>query len=71
MDRMVKFQTISYKPGAIVFDMKPIPYIRITNKSLEDFGFKCGDKIVVIYEIGKLTILTPEYCKKLTNSKKS
>ena len=64
MKRMVRFQTISYKPGTNCLGQTPISYIRIVNKMLEKFGFKYGDKIVVIYENEKLTILTSKEYKK-------
>ena len=64
MARMIKFQTISYKPGTNCLGMNPVPYIRITNKMLTDCGFKYGDKIVVEYQQGKVTIFTLNEYKK-------
>ena len=66
MKKTVRFQTISYKPGTTDF----VPYIRITNKILEKFGFKCGDKIVVVYQNEKLTVFTSREYQKIINKLK-
>jgi len=66
MKKTVRFQTISYKPGSTDF----VPYIRIANKSfLEKHGFKCGDKIVIVYQKGKLTVFTSKKYQKIINNK--
>lgn len=57
---MIKNMTISYKPGTDYLDSKPMPYIRITNKFLQKYGFEHGDKIVVKYQKGKITITKHE-----------
>lgn len=47
---------VSYKPGTSSLGNKPMPYIRITNKFLQKYGFEHGDKIVVKYKKNKITI---------------
>lgn len=70
MKRKAKVQTISYKPGTDHAGMNPVPYIRIANKMLADYGFKCGEKIVIEYQQGKITIfLLNKYQNIMTNSK--
>ena len=44
--------TITYKPGSI----SEIPMIRISNKYLERYGFKAGDKAEVEYKPNELII---------------
>lgn len=68
MEKMVRFQTISYKLGTNYLGENPVPYIRIVNKMLaEKCGFKCGDKIAIVYQKRKLTIFTLEKYQKLTD----
>lgn len=64
MTKIVRRQTISYRPGTNCLGVNPVPYIRITNKMLADYGFKYGDKIVIEYQKGKVTIFTPEKYQK-------
>jgi len=66
MRKTVRFQTVSYKSGSANF----VPYIRIANKSfLEKYGFKCGDKIVIVYQKEKLTVFTSREYQKIINNK--
>ena len=44
--------TISYKPGST----SEIPMIRITNKFLQKYGFKVGDKAEIEYRQNELII---------------
>lgn len=57
---MIKNMIVSYKPGTGFSGGKPMPYIRITNKFLQKYGFEHGDKIVVKYRKGKITITKHE-----------
>jgi len=56
----IKTMTVSYKPGTNILGSKPMPYIRISNRYLEQYGFEHGDKIVVQYRKGKITITKHE-----------
>lgn len=57
---MIRNMKVSYKPGTDNLGSKPMPYIRITNKFLQKYGFEYGDKIVVKYQKGKITITKHE-----------
>lgn len=66
MKKTVRFQTISYQPGSV----DSVPYIRIANKILEKYGFKCGGKIVIIYQKEKLTVFTSKEYQKIISKLK-
>ena len=67
MKKTVRFQTISYQPGSVGF----IPYIRITNKGfLEKYGFRCREKIVIIYQKEKLTVFSLKKYQKIISKLK-
>ncbi|MCK9556397.1 hypothetical protein M0R36_11405 [bacterium] len=63
MRKTVRFQTVSYKSRTT----GSVPYIRIANKILEKYGFRCGDKIVIVYQKEKLTVFTSRECPKIIN----
>ena len=58
--------TITYKPGGI----SQIPMIRITNKYLEEYGFRVGDEAEIEYKQNELIIKKVGVQKLIRNQKK-
>lgn len=57
-ERIIKKMRVSYKPGSTHLGRIPVSSIRITNNLLKEYGFEYQSEFMVMYESGKITLLT-------------